>query len=70
LIGLTGGVFNFIGNLSSITVPVIIGALVRGGDFSLGLTYISAVAMVGALSYILVVGRIERLPDVPHESGH
>ncbi len=64
LIGLTGGVFNFIGNLSSITVPVIVGALVRGGDFSPALRYISAMAMVGALSYILVLGRIERLPDV------
>ena len=66
LIGLTGGVFNFIGNVSSITVPVIIGALVRGGDFSLALTYISGMALVGALSYILVVGRIERLPDTPN----
>jgi len=63
LIGLTGGVFNFIGNMSSITVPVIIGSLVRGGDFSLAITYISGMALVGALSYILVVGRIERLPD-------
>jgi MFS transporter, ACS family, D-galactonate transporter len=67
LIGLTGGVFNFIGNLSSITVPVIVGALVRGGDFSPALWYISAMALVGALSYILVLGRIERLPDV---AGH
>jgi ACS family D-galactonate transporter-like MFS transporter len=63
LIGLTGGVFNFIGNMSSITVPVVIGTLVRGGDFSLALSYISGMALVGALSYILVVGRIERLPD-------
>jgi ACS family D-galactonate transporter-like MFS transporter len=63
LIGLTGGVFNFIGNLSSITVPVIIGTLLRGGDFSLALSYISAMALIGALSYIFVVGRIERLPD-------
>ncbi len=65
LIGLTGGVFNFIGNLSSITVPVIVGALVRGGDFRPALRYISAMALVGALSYILVLGRIERLPDDP-----
>jgi len=65
LIGLTGGVFNFIGNMSSITVPVIIGTLVRGGDFSLALGYISGMALIGALSYILVVGRIERLPDRP-----
>ncbi|MGA1994507.1 MAG: MFS transporter, partial [Bryobacteraceae bacterium] len=62
-IGLTGGVFNFIGNMSSITVPVVIGSLARGGDFSLALTYISGMALIGALSYILVVGKIERLPD-------
>jgi ACS family D-galactonate transporter-like MFS transporter len=65
LIGLTGGVFNFIGNMSSITVPVIIGALVRGGSFSLAIAYISGMALVGALSYILVVGKIERLADGP-----
>jgi MFS transporter, ACS family, D-galactonate transporter len=65
LIGLTGGVFNFIGNMASITVPLIIGALVRGGDFSLALVYISGLALIGALSYVLVVGRIERLPDRP-----
>ena len=47
LIGLTGGVFNFLGNISSISVPVIVGALVRGGDFSLALTYISAMALIG-----------------------
>jgi len=51
--------------MSSITVPVIIGTLVRGGDFSLALSYISGMALIGALSYILVVGRIERLPDRP-----
>jgi ACS family D-galactonate transporter-like MFS transporter len=63
LIGLTGGVFNFMGNLSAITVPVIIGALAHGGDFSLALTYVAAMALIGAMSYVLVVGRIERLPD-------
>jgi ACS family D-galactonate transporter-like MFS transporter len=63
LIGLTGGVFNFMGSLSAITVPVIIGALARGGDFSLALTYIATIAVIGAMSYVLMVGRIERLPD-------
>ncbi|MDR3701203.1 MAG: MFS transporter [Candidatus Sulfopaludibacter sp.] len=62
MIGLTGGVFNFMGNMASVTVPLIIGALVRGGRFSLGLTYISGLALVGALAYILMVGKIERLP--------
>ena len=69
LIGLTGGVFNFVGNLSSITVPVIVGALVRGADFSRGLSYIAGMAFLGALSYIFVVGKIERLPDVPRASS-
>ena len=65
LIGLTGGVFNFMGNLASITVPVIVGVLVRGGDFSRGLAYISGLAVVGALAYVFLVGSIERLPDRP-----
>lgn len=63
LIGLTGGVFNLFGNLSGITVPIIIGFLVRGGDFSPALTYVSAMALIGVLCYIFVVGSIERLPD-------
>lgn len=65
LIGLTGGVFNFMGNLASVSVPVIIGALVEGGNFSLGLTYISGLALAGAAAYLFMVGEIERLPDRP-----
>jgi ACS family D-galactonate transporter-like MFS transporter len=65
LIGLTGGVFNLFGNLSAITVPIIIGFLVRGGDFSPALTYVSAMALIGVFCYIFVVGTIERLPDEP-----
>ena len=64
LIGLTGGVFNFMGNMAAVTAPLIIGALVRGGDFSLGLTYISGLALLGAVAYILMVGKIERLSPV------
>ena len=63
LLGLTGGVFNFFGNLSAITVPLIIGLLVRGGDFSPALTYVSLMAVIGVLCYVFVVGTIERLPD-------
>ena len=62
LLGLTGGVFNFVGNLSGITVPIIIGYLARG--FAAGLTYVATLALLGALSYMFVVGRMERLPDV------
>ncbi|HET9798976.1 MAG TPA: MFS transporter [Gemmatimonadaceae bacterium] len=63
LLGLTGGVFNFVGNLSGITVPLVVGYLARSYGFSAGLTYVGALAVLGALSYVFVVGRVERLPD-------
>jgi ACS family D-galactonate transporter-like MFS transporter len=59
LIGLTGGVFNFMGNLASIVVPIVIGFLVKGGDFKPALLFVGAIALVGACSYIFLVGKIE-----------
>lgn len=61
LIGLTGGVFNFMGNLASIVVPIVIGYLASGGDFKPALAFIGALGFVGACSYIFVVGKIERI---------
>jgi ACS family D-galactonate transporter-like MFS transporter len=61
LIGLTGGVFNFMGNLASIIVPIVIGYLASGGDFKPALVFIGGLGFVGALSYIFVVGKIERV---------
>jgi ACS family D-galactonate transporter-like MFS transporter len=63
LLGLTGGVFNFFGNLSGIAVPIIVGYLARDYGFSAGLLYVGTLAVVGALSYVFVVGTVERLPD-------
>jgi ACS family D-galactonate transporter-like MFS transporter len=61
LIGLTGGVFNFMGNLASIVVPIVIGYLASSGDFRPALVFIGGLGLVGALSYIFVVGKIERV---------
>ncbi|HEX8356731.1 MAG TPA: MFS transporter [Segetibacter sp.] len=61
LIGLTGGVFNFIGNLSSVVVPVVIGFLVSGGNFKPALIFIAGLACLGACSYIFLVGKVERI---------
>jgi len=52
LVGLTGGTFNFIGNLAAIIVPIAIGYLVEGGDFSPALIFIGCMTLMGALSYI------------------
>ncbi|MDA2811512.1 MFS transporter [Nocardiopsis sp. RSe5-2] len=69
LIGSTGGVFNFIGNLSSIATPIVIGLLVSETSFAPGFVYITAVTVVGILSYTLLVGRVERQPDPEEDAG-
>lgn len=63
LIGLTGGVFNVFGNLPGIIVPLVIGYLIQGGDFAPALRYIAAVAVLGACSYVFLVGKVERIQD-------
>ena len=61
LIGLTSGAFNFVGSLSAVSIPFIIGCLVKGGDFSPALLFISGLALVGIGSYVFLVGKIERV---------
>lgn len=61
LIGLTGGVFNFIGNLASIVIPVVIGYLAREGNFKPALIFIGSITVAGACSYLFIVGKIERI---------
>ncbi len=61
LLGLTGGVFNFVGNLSSICTPIVIGLLVSKDSFAPAIVYVSSLALLGALSYILLVGKVERI---------
>lgn len=61
LLGLTGGVFNFFGNLAAIATPFLIGKLIEPQNFGPALTYISALALLGACSYIFLVGKVERI---------
>nr|WP_262480879.1 MFS transporter [Algibacter lectus] len=61
IIGLVGGVFNLIGGLSAVIVPSVIGFLVEGGDFSPALYFIGILTTIGFLSFLLVVGKVERI---------
>ncbi len=63
LLGLTGGVFNLFGNMSGVIVAYVVGYLAKEYGFGAGLTYIASVTLLGALSYIVLVGKVERLPD-------
>jgi len=63
LIGLTSSVFNFVGGLAGILSPIVIGFLLRAGDFRLPLVFIACIEAMGVCSYIFVVGRLERVPE-------
>jgi ACS family D-galactonate transporter-like MFS transporter len=63
LIGLTGGVFNLFGGLSGVVIPIAIGYLVQGGGFGPALALCSGLAIVAALSYIFLVGKMERVKE-------
>ena len=62
LIGLTSGIFNFSANLAGIITPLVIGiAFQMSGSFVGPLIYIGVVALIGAVSYSVILGDIHRL---------
>ncbi|HKU36417.1 MAG TPA: MFS transporter [Paenarthrobacter sp.] len=63
LIGLTGGMFNFIGNLSSIATPIAIGLLVSKTNFAPAFIYMTVITVLGVVSYVLLVGKVERVEE-------
>jgi ACS family D-galactonate transporter-like MFS transporter len=61
LVGVTGGVFNFIGGLAAVFIPVIIGYLAKDGNFTNAIIFVGVLGIVGALCYIFLVGKPERI---------
>lgn len=61
MVGLVGGCFNFIGGLSAIIIPVVIGYLVQDGDFRPALVLIGGLALTGVCSYVFLVGKVEEI---------
>jgi ACS family D-galactonate transporter-like MFS transporter len=62
LMGLTGGIFNFCANLAGIVTPLVIGLIVaKTGSFFYALSYVGAAALIGALSYLFIVGDVHRV---------
>lgn len=60
--GLSGGLFNMFGNISSITTPIVIGYIIQNtGSFNGALVFVGANAIVAVLSYLVIVGEINRL---------
>ncbi|CAN7609421.1 MFS transporter [Paraburkholderia terricola] len=62
LLGVTGGIFNFAANLAGIITPLVVGFIVAAtGSFVGALVFIGVIALIGALSYIFIVGDIKRI---------
>jgi MFS transporter, ACS family, glucarate transporter len=66
LIGLNGGLFNLIGNMSGVTTPIIIGYIVkRTGSFQDALIFVGATALLAIIAYLPIVGEIKRVEMNP-----
>jgi ACS family glucarate transporter-like MFS transporter len=60
--GLSGALFNTFGNVAAITTPIVIGYIVAAtGSFAGALVFVGANAIVAILSYLLIVGTIQRI---------
>lgn len=68
MIGLNGGLFNLIGNTAGITTPIIIGYIrEKTGSFEMALVYVGFMALTAILSYVLLVGEIQRVEFTPEQ---
>jgi len=62
LIGVSGGLFNMIGNLAGVTTPIVIGLLVKyTGSFEWALVFVAAAALLAIVAYVPIVGEIRRV---------
>jgi D-galactonate transporter len=62
MVGLSGGVFNGIGNIAGIITPLVIGYIVAvTGSFNIALWFVAAHGVLGIFAYGLLAGRFERV---------
>jgi MFS transporter, ACS family, D-galactonate transporter len=62
LLGISGGLLNFIANIGSATSPMIVGFIVQGtGGFNMALAYVSLVSVCGICAYLFVLTKVERI---------
>ncbi|KVN64784.1 MFS transporter [Burkholderia stagnalis] len=67
-----GGIQNFAGNLAGIFITTFTGVMlsITKGSFAVPLAVAGALCIVGALSYLFVVGKVEPLPVLRGRAGH
>lgn len=62
VVGIAGGVFNFMGNLAGIITPIVIGTIVSlTGSFTWALLFVGIIALIGVFSLVFIVGDMHRI---------
>ncbi|MDB6143234.1 MAG: glucarate transporter, partial [Pseudomonas sp.] len=62
LIGLTGGITSLAANLGGVVTPIVIGWILHvTGTFAYAFWFIGGLALIGSLSYSLLLGKIYRI---------
>ncbi len=62
MVGVSGGIFNMVGNLASIVTPITIGYILKvTNSFNGALVFVGAMGFLGAMSYLFIVGDIHRV---------
>ena len=62
MVGVSGGIFNMVGNMASIVTPLVIGYILNvTKSFNGALVFVGIMGLLGAMSYLLIVGDIHRV---------
>jgi ACS family D-galactonate transporter-like MFS transporter len=61
LVGFVSGAYNFVGTSMGITLPIVIGYLVRNGDFAPALVFVGSMALLSAFSFSVIIGEVKRV---------
>ncbi|WP_094607805.1 putative glucarate transporter [Sporomusa silvacetica DSM 10669] len=62
MVGVSGGIFNMVGNLASIVTPLVIGYILDvTKSFNGALIFVGIMGLLGAMSYLFIVGDIHRM---------
>jgi nitrate/nitrite transporter NarK len=62
--GQVGGIMNFLNNVAGFFAPTITGIIVaRTGSFNIALITAAVILIVGIFSYVVVLGRIDKVPE-------
>jgi MFS transporter, ACS family, D-galactonate transporter len=63
-VGTVGGIMNFFGNVMVIAAPIVTGFIAQGtGAFTNAFLTAGAILVIGILAYVVVLGRVEPIPE-------